>query len=335
MIVVTGGTGLVGSHLLFDLCNKFEQVCALKRSNSDLNQVKKTFTYYSKNAEELFQKIDWVDADVSDYSTLENALQGAKKVYHCAAMVSFHEADDQKMMKINVQGTANVVNASIYNKVEKLCFVSSIAAIGKANSGELANEETPWKNADKTSAYSRSKYLAELEVWRGMEEGLNAVIVNPSVILGPAKWNSGSAALFSLVYKGLKFYTPGVNGYVSVLDVSKAMIHLMESPISNERFILNSENLTYQELFNAIAISLGKKAPTTEVKPWMSELSWRLMKLKTMLTRKQAAYTKNTARSSMKKSYYSNAKIQQSIGFQFQSIQEIIEQTATHFLNDH
>ena len=189
MIVVTGGTGLVGAHLLYDLCKKHEHVRALKRQNSDLKQVKKTFFYYSHDAENLFQKIEWVNADVTDYFSLEDAFKDAKQVYHVAAMVSFHEKDNRKMMEINVKGTANVVNAALHHKIEKLCYVSSIAALGRPDANELATEETPWKDSDKSTAYSISKYKAELEVWRGIEEGLNAVIVNPSVILGPAKFS--------------------------------------------------------------------------------------------------------------------------------------------------
>lgn len=332
MIVVTGGTGLVGAHLLFDLCQKHTNIRAIKRQNSNLEQVKKTFTYYSGTAENLFQKIEWVDADVVDYLSLEDVFDGAKQVYHIAAMISFHEKDRHKMMEINVKGTANVVNAALYHKIEKLCYVSSIAALGRPEANKEATEETPWKDSDKSSPYSISKYKSELEVWRGIEEGLNAVIVNPSIILGPAKWDNGSAALFSLIWKGLKFYTTGENSYVYVRDVSRAMIQLMESDINAQRFTLSAENVSYKRLFNIMAQNLGKSEPTIAVKPWMSELSWRLLKIGSLFTGKTPSITKNTVRSSMKISRYSNQKIKETIGFEFTSLEEMIKLTAKQFL---
>lgn len=335
MIVVTGGTGLVGAHLLFDLCRKYEQVRAIKRTNSDLSWVKKTFSFYSADAEKLFQKIEWMDADLNDYFSLEKAFQGAKQVYHAAAMVSFHPSDSEQMLEANVQGTANVVNAALLQQVEKLCYVSSIAALGRSEENQKATEQTPWKDSAKSSVYSKSKYKAELEVWRGVEEGLKAVIVNPAVILGPAKWNSGSASLFSLVWKGLKFYTAGTNGYVYVRDVSRAMIELMESPISAERFTLSAEDVSYRKLFSLMAENLHKPTPRIAVKPWMSELSWRLAAVRDFLSGNKAVYSKETARSSMKISRYSNQKIKEALNFEFTSIEETVEQTAQLFLLDH
>ena len=332
MIVVTGGTGFVGAHLLYDLCQNHSLIRAIKRKNSDLEQVKKTFAYYSSDAEKLFHKIEWFDGDVVDYFSLEAAFQGASQVYHSAAIVSFHEKDRPKMLEVNVQGTANVVNAALKQKVKKLCFVSSIAALGKAEANQLVTEETPWKDSNKSSAYSISKYRAELEVWRGIEEGLPAVIVNPSVILGPWKWDSGSAALFSLVWKGLKFYTPGVNGFVYVRDVSRAMIDLMESPVSSQRFTLNAENAYYKNLFSLMAHYLGKPKPSIAVKPWMSELSWRLLKIHAFLMRKDPQITKATARSSMQIHRHSNQKIKETLDFQFTSLEEMIRLTSNQFL---
>ena len=335
MIVVTGGTGLVGAHLLYDLCQNHAKIRAIKRINSDLAQVKKTFAYYSTDFENLFNKIEWVDADISDYFSLEEAFEGAEFVYHSAAMVSFKERDREIMQEINVQGTANVVNAALYRKVKKLCHVSSIAALGNPEVNEIATEETPWKDSDKRSAYSISKYKSELEVWRGIEEGLDAVIVNPSIILGPTKWNSGSAALFSHVYKGLKFYTLGTNGFVYVRDVSRAMIELMESNITAQRFTLNSEDVSYKTLLSLLAQNLGKPLPTIAVKPWMSELSWRLLRIYSLFTGKEPLITKSTAKSSRKISRLSNQKIKETLNFEFISVEEMIKITAQQFLLEH
>jgi nucleoside-diphosphate-sugar epimerase len=335
MVVVTGGTGLLGAHLLFDLVQKHDDIRAIKRENSDLEQVKKTFAYYSPNYEEDFEKIVWLNADVTDYFSLEQAFEGADEVYHLAALVSFNPSDQVKMMTINVKGTANVVNAALHCGVKKLCYVSSIAALGTAEEGKEIDEESPWKDSDKTSAYSISKYKAELEVWRGMEEGLQAVIVNPSVIIGPTKWESGSAALFSLIWKGLHFYTGGINGFVYVRDVSSAMIRLMESEINAQRFVLNAENISYKDLFKSIAKYLNKKEAHIAVTRMMSELSWRLFKVQAFFSGKQPTITKDTARSSMKKSRYSAQKIKKVIHIQFHDVDEMIALTAKEFLKDH
>lgn len=332
MIVVTGGTGLVGAHLLYDLCKNHSRIRAIKRQNSDLEQVKKTFAYYSEDADVLFQRIEWVVADVTDYSSLEIAFKGASQIYHSAAMVSFQEKDTERMHQVNVEGTANVVNAALYHKVKKLCFVSSIAALGMAENNQIVNEETPWKDSNKKSPYSISKYKSELEVWRGIEEGLNAVIVNPSVILGPTKWNLGSAAIFSSIWNGLKFYTGGKNGFVYVRDVSKAMIELMKSDISSERFTISAEDVSYERLLKLIAQNLNKPEPSIAAKPWMSELSWRLLRISSFFTGKPPTLTKATARSSQKISRLSNQKIKNSIQFEFTSIEETIAKTAEQFL---
>ena len=332
MIVVTGGTGFLGAHVLFDLCQNNESVRAIKRPNSDLEQVRRTFSYYSNQSDKLFKKIEWVDAEILDYFSLEQAFEGADIVYHSAAIVSFSEKDRQKMMDVNIQGTANVVNAALHRKVKKLCYVSSIAALGRAEKNKSVTEDTPWKDSDKSSPYSISKYRAELEVWRGIEEGLPAVIVNPSVILGPAKWDSGSAALFSLVGKGLKFYTAGTTGFVYVRDVSKAMIELTESPIVSQRYILNAENISYQTLFSTIARHLGKSSPSIPVKPWMSELSWRIMKIYSLITGKDPKLTKNTARASMQTSRYDSKKIIEAISLKYTSLEEMIKNTCKIYL---
>jgi len=335
MILVTGGTGLLGAHLLFDLLQKEEKIKAIKRSSSSLKQVRQTFHYYSSQAEELLSNIEWIDADLLDYYSLEEALQGIKHVYHCAALVSFHKEDSDAMMNINAEGTKNLVNACLFHRIDKLLYVSSIAALGRAETKKITTEKTPWKDSDKNSAYSLSKHKAELEVWRAMAEGLQAVIINPSVILGPSDWSKGSSELFTLVNKGLKFYTHGINGYVYVRDVTKAMIILMNSPIQDERFIVNGEDLSYLELFNMIAKSLGKKTPGIEIKQWMVEVAWRAYKVKGWFSGKRPAVTKATARSSMQAYTYSSDKLISAINFNYTALQRGIQLTADCFLNDH
>lgn len=324
MILITGGTGLVGAHLLFDLLQKEEKVCAIKRSHSSLIQLEQIFSFYTTDPQKLLSKIVWIEAELLDYFSLEEALKGISRVYHCAAFVSFKKKDKQKMLSANIEGTKNLVNACLHHNIEKLVHVSSIAALGRAEAGESATEKTPWKDSDKDSPYSISKYQSEMEVWRGIAEGLNAVIVNPSVIIGPGDWSKGSPSFFNMMDKGMKYYSQGMNGYVYVRDVTRAMMELMDSNISGERFVLNGEDLTYLEFFNMMAKSMSKPFPSVEAKPWMMNIAWRGAYLKGLFTGKAAELTKSTARSFMSSHSYSSEKIEKAIGFEFTALQKAI-----------
>jgi nucleoside-diphosphate-sugar epimerase len=215
MILVTGSTGLVGTHLLLELAKKHRKIRATHRSSSNLQAVFDTFSLYTEDPEKYLDRIDWkyldridwIEADVTDFESIIQALDGVDYVYHTAAFVSFDPGDRHTMTQVNVEGTANVVNACLERKVKKLCYVSSTAALGSAPDGELITEDMAWTHSKSRSAYSVSKYLSEMEVWRGMAEGLPAVIVNPSIIIGPGDWKRSSSYLFSAVWKGLSFYT--------------------------------------------------------------------------------------------------------------------------------
>ncbi len=332
MILVTGGTGLVGSHLLFDLLSRGKKVRALKRENSNVDLVRTTFSYYSKNANELFKSIEWFDGDILDPFSLEDALEGIEDVYHCAALVSFRKEDRHNMLDTNVEGTRNLINACLDANIRKFCMVSSIAALGSPEEGEnTVTEKTPWSPEEKRSAYSTSKFTSELEVWRGIEEGLKAVIVNPSVILGPGQWDKGSSLFFSTIAKGLKYYTKGITGYVDVRDVSRSMVDLMESDVENERFILNSDNCTYEFIFKTIAKYLGIDGPQKYASRKLTEIGWRLAYFKKIFLFKPAGFTKETARASHNIKYYSNQKIKETLGFQFIPIEKSIEDTLKHY----
>ncbi|RZT92414.1 nucleoside-diphosphate-sugar epimerase [Ancylomarina subtilis] len=332
MILVTGGTGLVGSHLLFDLAKKGESIRALKRENSSLLDVRECFSYYTDSADELFDKIEWVNGDMLDIESLENALEGITKVYHCAAIVSFKKADKAKIKRINVEGTRNLVNTCLDHKIQKLCFVSSVAALGTPEEkDEVVSETTPWSPEDKRSDYSMSKFNSELEVWRGIEEGLDAVIVNPSIILGPGHWHKGSSLLFTSVAKGMKYFTRGITGYVDVRDVSKAMIQLMDSDIKNQRFLLNSDNCSYEFIFKTIAKALNLPEPNKYASPFLTGIAWRLAYLKKIFLFKEPSFTKATARSSHNCTYYSNQKIKETLDFKFIDIKKSIEDTVKYF----
>ncbi len=334
MILVTGGTGLVGSHLLFDLTKSGKKVRALKRKTSDLNKVRKLFSYYSENKDNHFKNIEWIEGDILDIFSLDKAMEGVSNVYHCAAKVSFNPKEQDSVKAINAQGTANIVNVALDKKVIKLCHISSIAALGRAESNELIDEQTLWKYSKKESAYSISKHESEREVWRGTGEGLDAVIINPAIIIGPGDWENGSLRLFSIVQHGLSFYTKGVNGYIDVRDVVKIMNLLMESNIKNERFVLSSENVSYEHIFSLIADNLGKNKPKYYVNTFLSGLVWRFEKLRSLITGSDPLITKETARTATQEYYYSNEKIKKALNFEFRKIEQSIKDTCRFFLWD-
>ncbi|PKP34443.1 MAG: NAD-dependent epimerase [Bacteroidetes bacterium HGW-Bacteroidetes-17] len=334
MNFVTGGTGLLGSHLLYDLLSRGEKVRALKRTSSNIEQVRKVFSYYNTEADNLFNQIEWVDGDVLDLYSLKEALEGADHVYHCAAIVSFDAKKQEQIIQDNLKGTANLVNACLERNIIKYCQVSSIAAIGKSELSSQITEEGMWQNSKNKSAYSVSKHLSEMEVWRGIAEGLNAVIVNPSIILGPGNWNSGSSKIFSTIYGGLRFYTKGVTGYVDVRDVSKAMILLMKSDINSQRFIVSSENLSYEYVFKKMASNLGIKKPDIYARKWVSEIGWRIYKLKELAFNKPALLSRENARTAHKSSYYSSQKLIEHLDFKFIPIEQSIKDISRLFLTD-
>ena len=334
MTLVTGSTGLVGSHLIYHLITKGERVRALKRKNSSTKWVKKVFTWYDKDGESLFDKIVWVDGDILDYQSLLEAMDGIDYVFHTAAIVSFDAADKTKLLKTNIEGTAHVVNAALEKKIKKLCYVSSVAALGRADRGLVTTEETAWKNVPGLSTYSHSKYQAEMEVWRGIAEGLKAVIVNPTIILGPGNWKAGSIKMFETVYKGLLFYTHGTNGYVDVDDLAKAMIILMKGDFSNERFLITAENIPYKELFTWMAEALKVKPPRIPAGPFLSELSWRVLKVLSWITQKPPLITKETAATANRNFRYSNQKFIKATNMSFKPVKETINQTARIFLQE-
>lgn len=338
MIFVTGGTGLVGAHLLYQLTAAGKKVNALKRETSNLQQVLKVFSYYSKEYARLFNQVEWVDGDILDYYSLEEMLVGVTEIYHCAAIVSFDPKERAKMIANNVEGTANLVNAALENGVKKICHVSSVAALGQMSGGQPVTEETNWAPSKKVSGYSESKFFSEAEIWRGMEEGLNAVIVNPSVILGPGNWVAGSSRFFKTIFDGLKFYTKGVTGFVDVNDVARAMVLLMDEAhfetAKNQRYILNSENVSYQELFDRIAESLGKPAPNYFASGFILQVAWRAATVLGWFSRKPSVITRETAAASNSVSCFDGSKITRQIPFTYSPLSQTIRQTAGFLNND-
>ena len=328
MILITGATGLTGSHLALELTRRGSKVRALRRNSSSEAMIRKVFSLYAENPEGQLSKIEWVEGDLLDIFSLEDAMEGVEEVYHCAALVSFLPEDRKKLMRMNTEGTANLVNAALEMKIRKLCHVSSIAALGRPEQqSDLIDEKLVWKTSRHNSMYAISKYGAEREVWRGTAEGLNAVIVNPSIILGIAGPGMGSSRLFNTVYNGLKYYPTGKNGFVDVRDVARAMILLMNSDIRNERFILNAVNLEYSKLFGLMAEAFGKPAPSVKVSPALSSLAWRIEKLRSVFTGVKPLITRETANTAVQQYTYSSDKIIKTLGFEFTPIEE----TVRHF----
>jgi len=339
MIFVTGGTGMVGAHLIYELVLKGEKVRALKRSGSSLQRTEKIFAFYCHDPQPLIQKIEWVEGDLLDKEGLRELLNGVDQIYHAAAIISFDSREREVIIHNNCEGTANLADLAISMGIQRFCHVSSIAAIGSPPEGIEASEDHPWRNSRDHSAYSESKYLSEMEVWRAILQGLNAVIVNPSVIIGPGDWKSGSSLVFSKVWHGLKFYTKGGTGFVDVRDVTSAMQLLMAKEtwetVKNQRYILSAENLTFREFFNQIADNLRMSRPKILAGKTLLKIAWRFFALLKLLTGIKPAITRETARSACKLSYYDGSKICRTIGFKYTPAEVSIRQLSLIFLKDH
>jgi nucleoside-diphosphate-sugar epimerase len=264
---------------------------------------------------------------------LEDAMTDVEYVYHCAGKVSFQPSDKDIIDYVNVAGTANVVNLCIEKGIKKLCHVSSVAALGRTDSELKIDETSMWKNSEENSVYSISKYGGEREVWRSTAEGLNVVIVNPGLILGPGNWKTDSSMIFRQVWKGLRYYTSGVHGMVDVKDVSKAMIALMNGDFRNERYILVAESKPLREVFDRIADKLGKKRPDIHAGPLLTGIAWRIEYLKSLFLKSKPIITRETSITACGKNYYSNEKIKKAIGMEFLDVMDSVDAAADAFLD--
>lgn len=312
-ILVTGGSGLVGNELIKQLLYGGNKVKAI---------------YHTTPINISHPDLEIVNCDILDVIALEEILQSVSNVYHCAAIVSYIPKDKRKILKINVEGTANVVNGCLDAKVKKLVYVSSVAALGRIRDQEMITEKMNWSEESSNSTYGKSKYFAEMEVWRGIAEGLKAVIVNPSLILGGENWERSSSAIFKKAYEEFKWYTEGASGFVDVRDVARAIILLMNSNITSERFILNGENISYQKIFSSIAKCFKKKPPYKRVTPFYAELMWRIEKIKSAFKGSKPLLTRETIRTAQAKIYFDNSKILEALPeFKFTKIEDAIEFT--------
>ncbi|MEW6468069.1 MAG: SDR family NAD(P)-dependent oxidoreductase [Bacteroidota bacterium] len=334
MIVVTGGTGLVGAHLLFELARTGKKVRAIRRKPESVAYAEKTFSYYSSDHQALFSRIEWVEGDVTDIHSLIDAMQEAEVVYHCAGMISYNPREVRHMMKVNVEGSANVANACLETGIRKLCHVSSVAAFGFNASGKTITETSKWRSSPYNSNYDISKYGGEREIWRAAEEGLGVVIVNPSIILGPGRWTQGSPQLFDRVYKGLKIYTRGSAGYIDVRDVVRAMVRLTESDVKNQRYILSAENHPYKFFLEKVADALGRPRPRIEAGSLLLGLARRLDAIKSLLTGQPQVITKEITRGARNRTYYSSEKIKQQLGMSFIPVERSIKEIADIYLKE-
>lgn len=329
MILVTGGTGLVGSHLLYKLALKDEKIRATYRTEKSLLKAKSVFGSYARI--ELFDKIDWVQVDITDYFALSDVLVGVNYIYHCAAVVSFDRKDAENMMHVNVDGTSQLVNLSLEYGIKKFCFVSSISALGEYENGKCVDENAEWQYTSSTSNYSISKYYAENEVWRASEEGLNVVIVNPATIIGFGELTESSSTLIKSVKDGLSFFPTGANGFVGVEDVVTAMIKLMESEISGKRFLLVAENWTFERLFSNIANSFKLNPPRFKVSKPLATVYLYFEQLKSFLFNSTPTLSREKINSAYSIKCYSADRIKNELSFEFTELGNVIDNAVKHY----
>ena len=332
MILVTGGTGLVGAHLLYKLTLEHKKVRAIYRSKSKIENTKNVFSCYTKNYKNLFNTIEWIKADLVDVPALSKAFSNITKVYHCAALVSFEPHKFEMLRKVNIEGTANIVNLCISKSIKKLCYVSSIATLGNTINNKPITENTTWNPEDDNSVYAIAKYGAEMEVWRGTQEGLDAVIINPGVILGAGIWNYSSGNLFTKASNGFKYYTSGTIGLISIDDVIAIMISLMNSTIKNERFILVAENWTYKNFLIALTEAVNGKSPKKIANHTLLNIAWRLDWLKHKITRRKRVLTKQIVASLTTQTYYDSDKIKTALNYKFKAVNETIVSVGNQYL---
>jgi dihydroflavonol-4-reductase len=322
MILITGASGLLGLHLLHQLSLGDKKIRAIFNTQK-LKLLPAT--------DETM--VEWMQADVLDLPALEKAFEGVTTVYHCAAMVSYDKRLRQTMMDINVEGTANVVNVCLAKNIKKLVHVSSIASIGKTGNDTLIHEQIEFNVNEVNSNYAKSKFESEMEVWRGIAEGLSAVIVNPAIILGEGDWQKSSSNLFKIVHDEFPYFTNGITAWVDAKDVAKAMILLMHSEIESERFILSCGNYSFKEVFTLMANAMNKKPPTRYASSWMTNIVWRLAYTKSILTGKVATITSESVSGAHQKSYFSNAKFLNAFpNYKFELIQHTIERVGQYYV---
>jgi nucleoside-diphosphate-sugar epimerase len=323
MILVTGANGLLGSYLVRQLIDNGESVRGLRRAKSNLTLLGDYAT-----------RMEWVEGDVTDIFSLEEAMKGVDKVYHLAALISMQSGDADKMLNINAEGTANVVNAALGSEIKKLLYVSSVAAFGRPeNAARMIDENLDVKDSKDNFSYFKSKLYAERELWRGIAEGLNAVIINPSTILGGGFWSMPPNAIFAHIYRGLPFYTSGVNGFVDVRDVVSVAIRLMDSDISAEKFIVSAENVSWTDVMMMAADAMKVRRPFIKINKPIGSLAWRLDAFRSLFSGASSIVTRDSVTLAQNDFRYSNDKVRKTLNFAFRPLHDTIAETACAYLD--
>ncbi len=318
---MTGATGMVGAHLIRHLSESgYQNIVGIRRESSDMGLVL-----------DYLETVEWKNAEVRDITDWD-FLQAGDIVVHTAAIVSLADNAVQEMYDVNINGTENLVNASLRAGIKKFIFLSSIAAIGRKKNGELTDEAENFDQSADNSPYSKSKYASERHVWRGQQEGLNTLILNPSVILGAGFWKKSSAVIIDRTAQGLPFYPKGTAGFVDVRDVAKACILAIESNLSNERIILNGFNIEYKKFFSLLTQKLGVKMPTKALPDWMGNIFWRWERLKYRFTGLAPAVTRHTVNSTRKQTRYDNNKSKELLNLDYYSVERTLSDITDSYL---
>jgi len=321
MIFLTGCNGLIGSYITRKLLAENLQVKALKRPSADMSLIS-----------DIYDRITWVEGDLSDIQLLDKYLEGIDTVIHCAAVISFSASQKENMFRSNVEGTANIVNSALKNNIKRFCYISSIAALGRKKNSNDIDETSVWEESSNNTFYARTKYLAELEVWRGIEEGLNAFMINPSIVLGPGNWETGSSRLFKYIYDEKPFYPKGEMNFIDVRDVSDIVFTLLNAHVKGERFIVNAGRMPYKDVFFLIADRFKKRRPIYQANRFLSEIAWRFYKLRSLFTGKEPLLTKETVKVSELHYTYKTDKILKIPAVKFRNIEETIDWTCDELM---
>jgi dihydroflavonol-4-reductase len=322
-ILLTGGTGFLGAYIIKNLVEKGYRVRAIRRSS-------KTPFFIPEN---IWEQVEWVEGDVLDLVSLQEAMQDIDGLIHAAALVSFYKKDKRQLYHTNVEGTANVVNIALENNIRRLVHVSSVAALGRKTKSELVSEDRKWESSKNNTHYAISKHGAEMHVWRAFAEGIEGVIVNPSTILGFGDWHQSSCAIFRNAYNGFPWYTRGVNGFVGVEDAAEAVVQLYLSTIHQQRFIINTDNWSFQQLFSCIADGFNKRRPYREATPFLGSLAWRMEAVRSLFSGKKPLLTKETARVAHSKTSFDNSALLQALpGFSYKPLETVIGEACKKYL---
>jgi dihydroflavonol-4-reductase len=322
-VLVTGGTGFLGAYIISELVQEGYAVRAIHRQGA--------IPFFLPPS--IREAVEWVQCDVRDPLGLEDAMTGMDAVIHAAAKISFSARERRELWSTNIEGTANVVNVALERNIRRFLYVSSVAALGRTAGSEEVTEEKSWEKSRYNTPYAISKFHGEMEVWRGMGEGLRAVIVNPSTILGYGDWNNSSCAIFRSVYNEFPWYTEGINGFVDVADTARAIVRLLQTDIQGERYILNGDNWSWRHLFETMAKEFGKKPPSREATPLLAGIAWRTEKVKSLFTGRKTLLTRESARVAASKTFFCNDKFLRLLpDFRFTPLDETIRAACQHYM---